>query len=1276
MSEAGNARAQVEIVAQMQAHGDALFYDYMVSRNWINTKGYNYQETTNDPNNVNYDYLINGSFFNNSNNGNAWAQNIANLWYDPRPPVFIVTNPAYPNNSDFRFWVDINRNGRFETNGYGPTIDDFGNASTINTFLNGEPEFIGVLRDPLHPHSSSNLFIGRYAYLVLPVGKTLDLNNIGNFLKANYVDNVGGPGNVPINTANGTKIGDGFARDQGIGSWELNLAGVLDTVSPWAYEFVPRGYPGYLSLLGPYTYNPPAVGNQSANFGNAFDDAQAMLHYRYEPASYRLAPLVASPGLSFSNYLDYYSNMMDIFCIQSPQTAPFDYTNYPLQLLSAGTYQTYAQGLNYPWPGSYQTNQFFDIQDLFDTNKTSMYFTNRMMLAAERTNTFDRYTFQRLLSVVGMGSSPEYGVWVNGDYNGLGYPNTVFRQNVLRTKVNVNYNNTSQITNSKAPYAAMPTNLVPWTPLGFFTNAAELLLRSQTFGYTNYFNGTTNINLTQAPIFRQFGITNIPIYQSNQPGIRYNASVHRMLQLAANIYDATIGSNYESTAYNLPPYKGYIPPPVRHPSVFRPIFAATNVGTTNVGINIVGYVQVSNATLASIQLSYPFYDMPTAASILVANPTLTNFNIWGVPWVVGANQGLPQFYQYSYQNSVLFERKLLFARAIVNGAPDTNHPPAFTNQFYCMCISNNFGMDAWNPYPTPFTGTNGTTCFISNYITVQFTNNYNQGTNVTITNVFQPLVPLFWAGWQKGMNDTNGFITFLQTNVLTLPPCYYSEFSKQFIFFTNGIISSNGFLPTDLSQKGWPVHNWTLNITNHVVYALFDGSPSTGGALLDFVNLGPFGNSVNIQQAIGTNYNPSNPGGVLGLGSPAGNPWTAGNATDLPGSPMSIGLINQINNSLDVPKNTYYNNLNGIQTNTAGAYFASPFEPSNVLYQLVQYVANDPMVHYTADDLILPNQAGAASVNIPPFPILTNNLGKANRMRYFPWGANDTVGPNMLFKDPQVYGATNWNFPTNKFPGIGWLGRVHRGTPWQTVYLKADTSAGTSNFVWTGSANSWVVSPWFGPLNGEPCPETYPTNDWPLVDLFTATPNDNAATGLLSVNQTNDAAWAAVFAGVIAPTNSTNGTQIMPLNDVSNLVDANAPFTINSLRNTTNYAPNGVFHKVGDILAAAALTTRSPFMLANNNGVYPLNCTDEIVERIPQQTLSLLKVGEPQFVIFAWGQALKPKGPPYLGGGINNGIYTNYDITGEFLTRTVCHLVRTNGLRMVIDSYNVENGSN
>ena len=49
-------------------------------------------------------------------------------------------------------------------------------------------------------------------------------------------------------------------------------------------------------------------------------------------------------------------------------------------------------------------------------------------------------------------------------------------------------------------------------------------------------------------------------------------------------------------------------------------------------------------------------------------------------------------------------------------------------------------------------------------------------------------------------------------------------------------------------------------------------------------------------------------------------------------------------------------------------------------------------------------------------------------------------------------------------------------------------------------SNSWVSTL-----------DTYPTNDYALLDLFTAAPNDNAARGLLSVNQTNSAPWYALF---------------------------------------------------------------------------------------------------------------------------------------------------------------------
>jgi hypothetical protein len=475
----------------------------------------------------------------------------------------------------------------------------------------------------------------------------------------------------------------------------------------------------------------------------------------------------------------------------------------------------------------------------------------------------------------------------------------------------------------------------------------------------------------------------------------------------------------------------------------------------------------------------------------------------------------------------------------------------------------------------------------------------------------------------------------------------------------------NSFQPGDMTQTGWPVYNWTINVTNHVVYALFDGIPTEStSALLDFVNLGPFGSSISLTNVIVNAFN--NPLNFNGGGNTAAKYWLQGAATSLPNSPMSLGVINQINAAMT--NGDFVEHLQG--QGTSQPVFDCPCRPTYVIQYPTNWVANDPLVHYTLEDLTWMGDTETLSVvddSVPQGLVpLTNSLGKVSP-RYQPWGLTDghTPATSMLFKDPSILGSIDWQFPTNKFPSVGWLGRVHRGTPWQTVFLKADSSQSYAG--WSNWANpNWVTYPY--------APETYPTNDWPLVDVFSSSLNDNAARGLLAVNQTNDAAWAAVFAGVIALTNANgtiSGVPIGPINDTYNLVDLNSLYNgINAFR--TNQ-PNGIFHKVGYILGASALTTTSPF-LGGNAATVP-GVTDEMVERIPQQTLSLLKVGEPQFAIFAWGQALKPKGPPYLGSGANANTYTNYEITGEFLSRTICHLVHTNGLKMVIDSYNVESGN-
>lgn len=1275
MSDAALSRAQAEIIARMMSQTDCLAYDYTVSRNYINPSGFaggiGYSST-----NVNYDVYNNNKAMSPGKNPADWAQNIANLFYDPRPPVFVVTNPAYSTNSDFRFWVDINRNGRFETNGYIPTVtNEFGDWSYYSSW-NGEPEFIGVLSDPLTAHSSSNRFVGRYAYMVLPIGKTLDLNYIHNWAKGNFVNsvhlltnNVGvGPG---YNVEN-----DGFARDQGVGSWELNLAAMLDVLSPWSYETVAPENP-WVSARRPYNYEFGA-----ANTGYAFDDAEGILHYRYSPPSRASAPAGNWPNYILPSLQVFfgprYTNAfslntgIDTYCAGATLTGPFVFTNTSVP-------QQIAQD---PWPGSYTSNMFYDTQDLFDTNKTSRDFVTRMLRAEARTNFFDRYTFQRLLSSIGTGSAPEYGVFVYTNSTNAYYG---LAPTWLRTKININYDNTAQITNANAPYAPMPTNLVSWAPINFFTNAADLLLRSQEFLIaTNIYlagvlNGANNYVAYYG--LAHFGITNIPIYNSTNPTIRYNAKIHRMLQLAANIYDAANGTNWEHPAGSGAGTNVY------YPHIFRPQFSVQPVGNNNFTVSITNYVEMNYSNWVT-QLTSPniqFRALNQNSLSLMYSDAFhgRDDNIWGIPWVVGTVRGVPSFNQFSFVNSFGVTRRLDFIR------PSTNVPPNFMSQSYEVAVSNFFGTQLWNPYSNAYPKEVYFT--LSQYSTVSITNTNGSSywfTNIALTNLVGTLNPLNpsnifagnWSGYTGGRKG--GILTILRTNAIALYDSYYSESLGK-------MLAASNYTPfatyADLHQgkypsgSGWPVHSWTLNVTNYVLYCMWTKDSFNNPRLLDFVNLGPFGSTLPIIPTL-TNGVSSGGSGLPPVGGGSSGPdtsrlvWNPIGANDSPGSPMSAGVLAQINVGSGVQGSSDWPGNAPIPSGQQGNYWTSqinnfyavlhgggvglevqdPLVPTAVLIQSSTLQANDPLVHYTLDDLTYLGLTNTVTYMRPISPLsfvplgtyatnLPIGFGQVNP-RYNPWGGS--AYNTTLFKDPGATSVNAFDFPTNKFPSIGWLGRVHRGTPWQTVYFKPDSVNANDAVTWS---NFWVGTY-----------DTYPTNDWILPDLFTAVPNDNAARGLLSVNQTNDAAWAAVFAGLVVPTNAYDSWVVEPTN-VYALVDG--PGGINSVRT------NGYFHHIGDIF-------RAPALMTNFLGTATTQNTDEIVERVPQQILGLLKVGYPQFVIYSWGQSLRPKNL-YFGSGPNFNLCTNYEITGEVLTRTVCHVVSDPLAvhpKVVIDSYNIEPG--
>jgi hypothetical protein len=87
---------------------------------------------------------------------------------------------------------------------------------------------------------------------------------------------------------------------------------------------------------------------------------------------------------------------------------------------------------------------------------------------------------------------------------------------------------------------------------------------------------------------------------------------------------------------------------------------------------------------------------------------------------------------------------------------------------------------------------------------------------------------------------------------------------------------------------------------------------------------------------------------------------------------------------------------------------------------------------------------------------------------------------------------------------------------------------------------------------------------------------------------------------------------------------------------------------VGQILAVPQLTTASPYLNINIG-----NITDAEYEWIPQQIMGLLRVGTPRYAIYAYGQSLKPAANSIVQSGQFFGMCTNYQITGEVLTRSI-----------------------
>jgi hypothetical protein len=633
------------------------------------------------------------------------------------------------------------------------------------------------------------------------------------------------------------------------------------------------------------------------------------------------------------------------------------------------------------------------------------------------------------------------------------------------------------------------------------------------------------------------------------------------------------------------------------------------------------------------------------------------------------------------ESSFQLTRKLQVTRAHTNDDSSTYQ----YNQMLNLSVSNQLGVECWNSYSMSYS--NNVAIYAADHLkNIILTNDEGFSANLTV-----PLISTFlpinnWQGYAQSILQPNpSFKIPLNASLIIITDSTYVFNMIGGIphpYLTNPPASSfeTNVDTVNAGQYSVPQPHWWLITTNDLRVIMLD-TTIVPNRIIDYVQLGGPNGVRDLTQEILTNFDSTYYNG------PGFNGFNDLWDTNLSSSGLPYGILNQ----LEVSKGTYgitnsngaWNNANGTAPDEisgfrafyhlgqiyfdAGAYQSiakanstnatqAPFTPTATVVQHVSWQANDPLVHYLAADL---NWSDANRFDVNVDSLTNENLGALN-YRYMPWGGYPLAGTptgnayNTAIKDPLVSVSDNWDFPTYKFPTVGWLGRVHRGTPWQTVYLKSSPI----------DINTWAN--WTGDFlaSGYDAGNSAPTNDWLLFALFTTAFNDNATRGTLSVNvgptNANLAAWSALFSGIVVPTNLSSAYPPLVIQPAG--PDINSPLWrlvygingINQTRANTNLFPSQSFAHVGDILSVPQFTEQSPFLALA--GLDPnTQISDEMYEWLPQQTMSLLRCSSsPRYVIYCYGQALKPAPDSIVtSGGPYFGMITNYQVVSEIATRAI-----------------------
>ncbi len=752
------------------------------------------------------------------------------------------------------------------------------------------------------------------------------------------------------------------------------------------------------------------------------------------------------------------------------------------------------------------------------------------------------------------------------------------------------------------------------TPASFFTNVADRVLQAETANWrVQDFAGFTNA--FGATVTNAFGLGNLPVYING--AFVYSPSVQRLLQVTANLFEAT-----SSNAC---------------PAVYRPTFYR-DPATGNVFIN--GYQVVASVSGLGDNALAPPLDIATIASGAVAiDPD--RLNIYGVPWIVGARKGFPGFNALNLLNTVQVTRMLQVTRP----TPDPSNTSLYrTNELFVIGITNHLGVAWWNSYDAPYTGSGNLTVFLQDTLSMVLTN--DQGfyrSQITNVNYVASLTQWPGSAWTSAPAAAPAPVpaSFLTIN-WTFPGLPLSAYQFQ----NNGFVPMSALNPpfetNDVSNPPVPpLPQFGLATTNWLQAFVLDG-PVGAQHVIDYVQFTGPNRNRNLNLELGDpNYPDSTQTrymwstNIFGNGPGPSPAWgtvnqllvSSGLANPPPGgswSPPSASL------PTTAAKTAYFRGFwtptwsyAGIRHTNTDLSVLTPFTPTRTLSDDDLWVANDPFVHYLTADLNYQDPAFTGLLKSDFVPAVINVPG-LNLPQIFPtyqpWGRSvqmaklsnvDTNAYNLACKDPLVVGSDSWNFPTNQTWNPNWLGQIHRGTPWQSIYLKAtdilqpaSTFSGSQTQIGT---NTWRV--WSGVPSVWEAQHTSPVNDWHLASLLCALLNTNPSPAFFSVNNPDASAWTVPFDGLNAMTNSASDYSSPLLTPI--VLSSNSPAVASlagAIQVTRAGEPGGQFLDVGDVLATPALSVQSPFLNTSDPLQQKLGITDAAYEALPSQLLGQLGV--------------------------------------------------------------------